>query len=114
VSRTAVSFIGKASEEEISRLVAEHESEKNTLRQNFEKEKEKLLEEAMLEMNAGYKGLRQRLEKDNDKKSEEMDRKYREEIKRVSSARIIRFCVYVRVLCIRLLNVIIVLVTGGS
>ena len=54
----------------------------------------------MLEMNAGYKGLRQHLEKDNDIKLEEMDHEYREEIKRVSSARIIRFCVYVRILCI--------------
>lgn len=99
---------------EISRLVAEHESEKNTLQQNFEKEKDKLLEEAMLEMNAGYKGLRQRLEKDHDKKIEEMDRKHREVIKRVSSAGIIRFCVYVYVLNTRLLNVFIVLDTGGS
>jgi hypothetical protein len=99
---------------EISRLVAEHESEKNTLQQNFEKEKDNLLEEAMLEMNAGYKGLRQRLEKDHDKKIEEMDRKHREVIKRVSSDGIIRFCVYVCVLNTRLLNFIIVLDTGGS
>jgi hypothetical protein len=75
----------KEHQREISRLVAEHELEKNTLQEKFENEKDKLLEDAMAEMNAGYKGLRRRIDKDNDKKMQEMDRQHRKEMKRVRS-----------------------------
>ena len=75
----------KEHQREISRLKAEHESEKKALHQKYEKEKDKLLEEAMSEMNAGYKGLRRRLESEHEKKSEKTERHYRTEMERVST-----------------------------
>jgi hypothetical protein len=75
----------KEHQREISRLVAEHEWERKALQEKFEKEKDKLLEDAMAEMNAGYKGLRRRIEKDNDNKVQEMERHHRQEMKRVST-----------------------------
>jgi hypothetical protein len=50
----------------------------------LEKEKDALLEDAMSEMNAGYKGLRRGLESDHNDKMEKMEKQHAKEIQRVS------------------------------
>ena len=70
-------------QDEMSRLVSKHEKEQEQLCAKLQQEKDTLLQEAMAEMNAGYKGLRRRLEADHNENMQQATRQHAKELERV-------------------------------